>query len=116
MCPFEAGLMGGKVRTKVSGRPRRVLEGLAGCEAYSEPENKGEQRGKGEGKTDTTVSNTSYRRLQGSLGASLPAEQSFLNYEFKPFGLVCLVWGLFLIFTSIRKRKRLRSSSSQTLV
>lgn len=52
---------------KVAGRPRRVLEGLAGCEAESEPENNGEQRAKGWGQTDTTVSNTSYRRLQGSL-------------------------------------------------
>lgn len=70
LCAFEAVLIGGidaKVRTKVAGRPRRVIEGLAGCEAWSEPENNGEQRGKGEEKADTTVSNTSYRRLQGSL-------------------------------------------------
>lgn len=39
-----------------------------------------------------------YRRSQGSLRASLPAEERFPNYEFKSVGLVCLVLGLFLSF------------------
>lgn len=40
--------MDAKVSMKVAGRPRRVLEWRAGCERYSEPENNGEERGKGE--------------------------------------------------------------------
>lgn len=36
-----------KVSMKTAGRPRRVLEWLAGCEGCGVPENNGEERGKG---------------------------------------------------------------------